>query len=172
MQCSFLLVKPVFWAFRHELFSSLDVGVLILWGRCFWTSGRIYFLRCTPLEKSLFLILEARSVLMLLLGSVGSIVGRLLCWLSFTSFFTSFSVAVLDHSSTSGLWASCVCICYIMFVFLASLCIISMLSLRRPLLSPWSSGWAGGLALASRSSSGLPPRPVVEGPLASGTGWL
>ena len=24
------LVKPVFWAFRHELFSSLDVGVLIV----------------------------------------------------------------------------------------------------------------------------------------------
>ena len=27
----FFLVKPVFWAFRHELFSSLDVGVLIVW---------------------------------------------------------------------------------------------------------------------------------------------
>ena len=27
----FFLVKPVFWAFRHELFTSLDVGVLIVW---------------------------------------------------------------------------------------------------------------------------------------------
>ena len=25
------MVKPVFWAFRHELFTSLDVGVLIVW---------------------------------------------------------------------------------------------------------------------------------------------
>ena len=30
----FFLVKPVFWASRHELFSSLDVGVLISWSRC------------------------------------------------------------------------------------------------------------------------------------------
>ena len=46
-----------------------------------------------------------------------SIVGRLLCRLSFTSFFTLLLEFVSDLSSTSGLWAFCVCTGYVMFVF-------------------------------------------------------
>jgi len=102
-----------------------------------WTSGLIYFLRCAHLEKSLFLILEARSVLMLLWAlevlhwqrcehcRKAVLVGS-----SLHHFSLCFSATVLDHSSTSGLWAFCVCICYMMFVFL-------WCRSRKVLISPW-----------------------------------
>ena len=84
-----LLVKSIFLTSRHEFnfcsallfwwswsFGPQGTNCCFPWCGCphfvksvLWTSGQIYFLRCTLLEKSLFLILEARSVLMLLLGS-------------------------------------------------------------------------------------------------------
>jgi len=122
-----------------------------------WTSGLIYFLRCAHLEKSLFLILEARSVLMLLWAlevlhwqrcehcRKAVLVGS-----SLHHFSLCFSATVLDHSSTSGLWAFCVCICYIMLIFFyllaSSSCsssdvLSSLHGLRvRPLAWPWRPG--------------------------------
>ena len=59
------MVKPVFWAFRHELFTSLDVGVLIVWCGAgvlgLWTNSLL--LTVLSLRRE---VVEVRSVLMLL----------------------------------------------------------------------------------------------------------